>query len=453
MLAAISKTVPYSSAAAAAVLIALLILIGKVPLRYTLRNLTVRWRTTLMTALAFTLVVGLFTVMLAFVNGMYRLTDGSGQVGNVIILSDGATDELFSNLPAGDVADIENQPGIMRVEGRPLSSRETYIVVNQPIRNAPPGRPQRRFLQVRGIDDVTIAARVHALTLYPGGKWFSDSGVDSVSDQAAAGAASKTANQCVLGEGIARELARDRSPDELAHARNPARLEVDDTFAIGKQSWRVVGVMQSAGRTLDSEVWAKRSLVGPLFGKDNYTTVIVHTVDAVTAEQVKNFFTLNYKKAAVQAQVETEYFASLAATNQQFLYSILFVTFVMALGGVFGVMNTMFAAVSQRIKDIGVLRLLGFARGQILVAFVMESLLIALIGGVLGVALGSLTDGLSATSVVSAGPGGGKSIVLKLTVDANILTGGLALAMAMGALGGFFPALAAVRLRALEALR
>ena len=125
----------------------------------------------------------------------------------------------------------------------------------------------------------------------------------------------------------------------------------------------------------------------------------------------------------------------------------------MAIGGVFGVMNTMFAAVSQRIKDIGVLRLLGYARGQILVAFVMESLLIALIGGVLGVALGSLADGLSATSVVSAGAGGGKSIVLKLTVDANILTSGLALAMAMGALGGFFPALAAVRLRALEALR
>src|SRR5687768_10524550 len=91
-----------------------LAIIGKVPVRYNVRNLSVRWRTTLMTALAFTLVIALNTVMLAFVNGMYKLTQGSGQPGNVMVLSEGATDEAFSNLGFSDIGDIELHPDVVR---------------------------------------------------------------------------------------------------------------------------------------------------------------------------------------------------------------------------------------------------------------------------------------------------------------------------------------------------
>jgi len=440
------------AAAAALALLVLLVAVARVPLRYNVRNLTVRWKTTLLTALAFTLVVSLLVVMLAFVGGMYRLTEASGQPGNVIILSDGATDEIFSNLSADDVGDIENQPGIVRIEGRPLASREIYLIVNQPIPGAQPGRPQRRFLQLRGIDDATAAARVHNLNLYPGGTWFSEAGVQApVGDKA--GDPAHTAVQAVIGEGIARQLARDRGPDQRASARNPDRLEAGDTFILGERPWLVVGVMQSAGSTFDSEVWAKRSVIGPLFGKSNYSSVVVRAPDAAGAAQLKDFFTTRYKKSAVQAQVETEYFAGLAGTNQQFLYAIVFVTVVMAIGGVFGVMNTMFAAVSQRIRDIGMLRLLGYARWQILVSLLLESLAIALVGGLLGCMLGSLVDGWTATSIVSSGPGGGKFVVLKLIVDPSILTGGLLVSLAMGAAGGLVPALSAMRLRPLDALR
>src|SRR5438445_9085453 len=109
-----------------------LLAIGKVPLNYNLRNLLVRWRVTLLTALAFTLVVSLLTVMLAFVNGMKRLTDASGQPGNVNVLSNGANDEAFSTLNINDTDNLERQPGIMRDEkDRPMCSREVYLVVNQ----------------------------------------------------------------------------------------------------------------------------------------------------------------------------------------------------------------------------------------------------------------------------------------------------------------------------------
>ena len=125
----------------------------------------------------------------------------------------------------------------------------------------------------------------------------------------------------------------------------------------------------------------------------------------------------------------------------------------MAAGGMFGVMNTMFAAISQRTKDIGVLRLLGYNRRAVLISFLLESLLIALVGGGLGCALGWLVDGWSATSVVSNGPGGGKFVVLRLVVDGQIVAAGLLLTLVMGILGGIVPALSAVRLKPLEALR
>src|SRR5207245_1526475 len=149
-----------------------------------------------------------------------------------------------------------------------------------------------------------------------------------------------------------------------------------------------------------------------------------------------------------------EYYSRLSQTNRQFLFAIVFVAIIMAVGGVFGVMNTMFAAISQRTKEIGVLRVLGYKRWQILASFLLESLAIALAGGLLGCAVGYLADGWTATSIVQGGQGGGgKSVVLRLVVDHEILMCGLLFTLVMGRLGGLIPALSAMRLRILESLR
>jgi ABC-type lipoprotein release transport system permease subunit len=420
-----------------------LMVFGKVPLSYNLRNLRVRWVTTLLVVVAFTFVLGLLTVMLAFVNGMKALTENSGQPGNVMVLSQGSTDEGFSNLVVADTSDIENQPTVLKnADGQPLVSRETYLVVNQPLPDPPPGKPKRRFLQLRGIDDPVIAGEVHGLALKPGGNWFTSAGVRELEGQEGLNAV-----ECVIGEGISRELGRDRGPEAPP-------LQVGDTFQLNERPWLVVGVMDSGGSTFDSEVWAKRSLVGPMFGKDTYTTLVCRTSDSDKAVTLAKFFNEEYTKASLNAQAEKDYYAGLNATNRQFLFAIIFVTIIIALGGVFGVMNTMFAAISQRIKDIGVLRLMGFGRRHILASFLLESLVIALIGGGLGLLLGSLVDGLTATSVVgSGGGGGGKFVVLKLTVDAAVIASGLLLTLLMGLFGGLIPALNAMRLTALDALR
>jgi putative ABC transport system permease protein len=422
--------------------------VRRVPLAYNIRNLIVRWKPTALTALAFTLVVGLMTVMLAFVNGMYKLTEASGAPGNVLVLQDGATDELFSDLGyGGGIRLLDNNPSIVKqdieYDGKaqlePLISWELYVVVNQPIPNAKPGGRQRRFVQVRGIEHPVRSSLVHNLPLYDGGAWFSGAGVRKAMDRPA-----ENLIEAVLGEGMARELGADLGKKSL---------QIGDIFDLGPSRWIVTGIMKSAGSTFDSEVWAKRQLVGEKFGKNTATTAVLRTADADTAQQTATWLQANFKDPAVRAQTETDYYSSLNATNKQFLFSILFVVIIMAIGGVFGVMNTMFAVISQRTKDIGILRILGYARWQILVSFFLESLLLALLGGALGCALGYLANGVTASSTISGGQGGGKSIVLKLVVDWKILGAGLLFSLLMGCVGGLIPALSAMRLRPLESLR
>jgi ABC-type lipoprotein release transport system permease subunit len=436
-------------------------LTGKMVLRYNVRNLFVRWRITLLTAMAFMLVIGLLTVMRAFVNGMYKLTESSGDPANVMVLADGATDELFSNLGYGDVKEIELRDGILRDEdNKPLASWEIYILGNQPVATRPdadPGVPgrvwqsvreffvgkqaqrQRRFIQVRGVDDPARSGRVHNLRLFDGGAWFSAAGVGPLPD-------GTNAIQAVIGQGLARELGKDKGDGTQP-------LVPNDTFELGGRTWVVSGVMQSAGSTFDSEVWGKRDLVGSLYGKASYTTVVLRSRDANAAKALAVNLTANYKKPAVNAKPEPEYYESLNSTNQGFLFAIRFVAVVMAIGGIFGIMNTMFAAISQRTRDIGVLRILGYGKIHVLLSFFIEAMILATVGGVLGCAVGMLADGASATSIAGSGQGAGKSIMLKLVVDHTVLIEAMGFALAMGCIGGLLPALSAMRLRPLESLR
>jgi ABC-type antimicrobial peptide transport system permease subunit len=182
--------------------------------------------------------------------------------------------------------------------------------------------------------------------------------------------------------------------------------------------------------------------------------MVLATAGADAAERVAKSLKTEFKKANLDAQLETKYFARLSETSKQFAYAISFVAVFMAIGGVFGVMNTMFAAIAQRTKDIGVLRIVGFPRSQILVSFLLESMLLALVGGLIGCAVGLMADGWSAKSIVSSGQGGGgKFVVLRLDVNLEVLLTGMLMSLMMGLAGGFVPAINAMRVRPLESMR
>src|SRR5262249_50572194 len=169
VLALFSFPILISIVAALAAFVVAVAPVPKVPLSYNLRNLQVRWKTTIITGLAFTLVVALLTVMLAFVRAMDRMTEGSAQPGNVMVLSDGATDEVISNLPDSfDVSMFQKklQDLIERDDkGKDLFSLEVYAILNHQLANPLPGGRQRRFVQVRGLRDPEIGRQVHGIEL------------------------------------------------------------------------------------------------------------------------------------------------------------------------------------------------------------------------------------------------------------------------------------------------
>ena len=406
--------------------------VRKVPLRYNLRSVQVRWLTALITAVAVTLVIALLVVMLAFVKGMDKMTENSGHPGNILILDDGATDEAFSNLNAG--FNFQLFPSTIKDklvktdDGKFLASKEVYVIITHVMTDTGTGRTKRRFVQVRGLDDPRLAAQLHDIELADG-DWFSPTGRPEV----------------VLGDGIAKTFGRD--------VGKPA-LQAGDSVEIGPLTWKVAGVMKPSGSTFGSEIWVHDGIVQERFGRKNScSSFVVRTADAKDADEVAEKIT-EEKTAdrAFKAYTERAYYASLTATNDQFRYAIIFVAAVMAIGGVLGVMITMFAAVSQRVKDVGVLRLLGYTRWQILSSFLLESLLLSLLGGLAGCALGFLFNGWTVSSIVSSGQAS-KGIVLKLVVDFPIVGIGLGATLLMGAIGGFIPSVNAMRLKPLESLK
>lgn len=425
--------------------------VAKVPIRYNLRNLQMRWRTTLLTALAFTLVIFILTVMLAFVQGMYRLTQESGQPGNVMILSDGANDEAFSYLPPDmNVAKLPKDLQDMvatDAQGKHMAVKEVYVIANQELANPLPGGRRRRFVQVRGVDDAQMAANIHAIELDKGSTWFSRSGVREVPRESGG---KDEFFEVVLGDGVARTFGQDKGQGPVG----PGEI-----ITLGPRRWYVVGVMKPSGSAFGSEVWAKDEHVARNFGrvKDStiaYNSVVVRVKDPALAQEAAAFLKKERTQESIVAFTEKEYYAKLSDTNTQFLFAIIIIAIIMAFGGVLGIMNTMFAAISQRSKDIGVLRLLGFGRRQILLSFLLESVVIAMIGGLVGSGLGCLADGWTATSIVSSGAGGGgKSVVLKLVVNGTIIGAGLAFSFLMGAVGGLVPSWLSMRLKPLESLR
>lgn len=460
----------------------LLLLIGKVPLNYNLRYLWVRRRDTALTAVAFTVVVALVVVLLAFVNGMYKLNETTGVPGNVLVMSEGSTDELFSNLSrGGDIENAVKAPVLNDSKGRPigpggkgvsigwalpnpdgsltrlpadapkdkpgaipLMSYESYLVMNQPVPTKEGEAPRRRFLQLRAFLDVRVGSVVHEIALEPGGRWFTPNSVEP--NEKAPG--NQEYLQCCLGEGAAATLGEDAGKK---------RLVVGDTFQLGDRWWKVIGLMRTRGTTYGSEIWTgnENPIVSAADKRDKFTTLVLRMGDNLdeSAKAMAFHLTEEEEKVKLKAFAEPDYYKELTKTNEQFLTAIVLMALIMAVGGIFGVMNTMFASIAARIKEVGVLRILGFKRWQILISFMIESLVIAFAGGLLGCLLGYFANGFEAASTLSGGQGGGKSVTLTMQVDFTIIATGLLFTLVMGRLGGLVPALSAMRMEILESLR
>jgi putative ABC transport system permease protein len=385
----------------------------RIPLTYNLRNLLVRRTTTIMTALGMALTVTVLLAALALVDGLRAAFRSSGDPLNVLVLRKGSSSELSSGMSEETYRDMLFKPGVAqgRDQRRPLLSLEMVTVITLP----KPGSVNGQATTLRGLLPVGIEIRPVKLKE---GRWFQPGHLE-----------------LVVGESVAR--------------RCPA-ARVGEWLRIGNSAWEVVGVMDAGSSAVNSEVFADLNQVSNYFNRrDQFNSALVHAADESSLPQLVESLN-DDQRLNVTAQTEKSYYEAQAASGAPLEHLGVLVALIMSIGSCFAAMNTMYAAVGRRSREIGTLRVLGFSRGSILLSFLIESLLLASLGGVTGcllvLPLNYVTTAIGNFSTMS-------ETAFRFHVGPLVIGIGIVFAWFLGGIGGFLPARNAARKEILVALR
>lgn len=385
----------------------------KIPISYNLRNLTVRKTTTIMTALGVALTVAVLLAILAMVDGLNHAFATTGDPLNVLVVRRSAQSETTSNFTRVQYADIKFKPGIAKTPaGEPMVSLEVVNVITL----SAPGNEGGQNIMLRGVTPAGFALR-QGLNIVEG-RWFTPG-----------------RREVVVGKGLT--------------GRYPA-ARVGGILEFGRGKWTVVGVMAQGNSAINSEVWGDVNQMAADFDRsDVLSSALVRSTDDAAVQSLISDLK-NDQRLNVDAMTEKSYYAAqtVAAIPLQAVGTL--VAIIMAIGSAFAAMNTMYAAVARRSREIGTLRVLGFSKSGILVSFFLESLLLSLLGGILGVLLvlplNNIQTGIGSFTTFT-------EIAFQFRITPQIMATGLAFGLIMGALGGIFPAASAARKEILTALR
>jgi putative ABC transport system permease protein len=382
-----------------------------IPLTYNLRNLIVRRTTTVMTALGMTLTVAVLISALALVDGLRSAFRSSGDPLNVLVLRKGSSSELSSAMNEEAYRDMLFKPGVAQKGGNPMASLELITVVTVP----KPGSVNGQSVTLRGLLPIGIELRPVKLKA---GRWF------QVGQR-----------QLVVGSAVARRC---------------RGAQVGDWLRIGSSEWQVVGVMDAGASAVNSEIFADLNVVSNYFNRrDQLSSVLLRATDQGSLPQLVESLN-NDQRLNVNAQTEKSYYAAQAASGAPLEHLGVLLALIMSIGSAFAAMNTLYADVSRRSREIGTLRVLGFSRRSILFSFLIESLLLAGLGGVLAcllvLPLNFVTTAIGNFSTMS-------ETAFRFHVGPVVITIGIVFALLMGGVGGLFPARTAAGKEILMALR
>ena len=387
----------------------------KIPLVYNLRSVTQRPVSTILTALGIGLVVAVFVAMLALANGFIAALTKTGSVDNVLLLRRGADSELSSGIPRDAISIISTSPYIATgADGRPLISPETYIVIN--IQRLGGGAFDVANVVARGVSDKAFEVRRNIKIIE--GRRF----------------ASGQSEICV-GSKLAGRF---------------ANVNVGDVLRFSNRNWKVVCRFTADGSSFESEIWGENEQFQGVFRGNSFQDVAFRLKDPASFEDAKRAF-LADQRIQVDAHRESEFYANQSQLLGNILrFLAIMITSIMAVGAVFGAVNTMYAAVSSRTPEIAVLLTLGFPPRSVLASFLAESAVIALFGGIIGCLLALPINGVvtSTTNWASF-----SEIAFAFRVTPQLLLAGVIFAVVMGLIGGFFPARRASKLPVIQALR
>lgn len=382
------------------------------PISYNVRNLRVRWQVTLLATGGIALVVTVFVFLTAMSAGFRIALRTTGRDDNAMVVQKGSQSELTSGINRDHASVFMVDPRVARgADGQPLASPEIVVVASLP----------------RVIDRVPVNVLVRGVTPRA---FEVRGGIRMIEGQAQ----KPGLDEIVVGRRI----------------RERYGLDVGSTVKIQRHDWKVVGVFAAEGSGFESEIWGDLATMSePLRRSGGYQAVVLRMKDPSQVEALGKDLDSN-PQFQVQVKQERAYYEEQAGFVAKALMGLaIFVSVVMGIGAVFGAMNTMYAVVAARTREIGTLRALGFSRRAILFSFVTESVFLAFVGGILGCLLA-----LPANGVTSATNGANFSeLAFAFRITPPALAAGLVFAVVMGFVGGLLPALRAARLPITSALR
>jgi putative ABC transport system permease protein len=386
-----------------------------IPIVYNLRSVKARWTSAIVAVLGIAGTVGVFVAMLSLARGFKATLVSSGSADNAIVMRAGATSEMTGGVAIDAVKIIQDAPGIARgADGGPLVTAEVVLVAPIPLIST--GTDAN--VQVRGVSKNVLEIRNKVKIVQ--GRMFQP-GLNEV-------VVGKNANTSYSG------------------------LTVGNTIGLGNVKWQVVGVFDAGGSSFDSEIWADAHLLGPAYNRPDtfFQSVTVHLASPNSLQQFKDAVSSD-PRLNVDVSREIDYYSK-QSTRLTTLITVLggLIAFIMAIGAIFGALNTMYSAVAERGREIATMRALGFGGPSVVFSFVVEALFIAFVGGLLGCLVVLPLNGLT-TGAMNLQTFSHLAFAFKITPE--LLVKGVIFALVMGFVGGLLPAVRAARRPVAQALR
>jgi putative ABC transport system permease protein len=385
-----------------------------IPLIYNVRSVRARWTSAIVAVLGIAGTVGVFVAMLSLARGFKATLVSSGSADNAMVMRAGATSELTGGVDLNSVKSFQDRPEIARGTDGPLIAPEIVIVAPIPLIST--GTDAN--VQIRGVTKNVLQIRRNV----------------------------KIVEGRMLTPGLAEVVVGKNA------VKSYSGLTLGNTIRLGTVSWAVVGIFDAGGTSFDSEVWADAKLLGPAYGRGEnfFQSVTMRLANPDALQSLRDALTTD-PKLNVDVTREVDYYTKQSGRLTT-LITVLggLVAAVMAIGAVFGALNTMYSAVAERGREIGTMRAIGFGGPSVVFSFMIEALLIAFIGGLIGCIAVMPVNGLT-TGAMNFQTFSHVAFAFKITPE--LLIKGIFFALIMGMVGGLLPAIRAAAQPVASALR
>ncbi|HYF35487.1 MAG TPA: ABC transporter permease [Prosthecobacter sp.] len=380
---------------------------------FSVRTIPSRWGASISAAMGIAGVVAVLVGVLAIAEGFRKAMTSAGFPDVAIVLRTGADNELTSGLSRDEVRVIRDAPGVLRGTEGPVLSGELFVIISLPKRttgtdaNVPLRGVENAAYEVRGNIEMVEGRR------FEPGK-----------------------NEIIVGTGAARSF---------------AGLETGKQIRIGQNTWTVTGVFTAGGGVAESEIWCDAAVLMPAYQREGFQAVYARLDSPVAFREFKDNLTQN-PQLKVKTSTLKDFYAEQSSMLTEFITNVgSFIAGMMALGALFGALNTMYGAVSSRTREIATLRALGFSGGPVVLSVLAESIVLSVVGGSVGAVAAYLAfDGFQASTLNWQTF---SQVTFAFAVTPALLQKAIIWAAVLGVLGGLFPAIRAARLPIATALR